>query len=114
VAETPRFENGFPFPMAGDPESVFVNAAFMSIAEPRNRKILELLQITPMTEDEIRDFLHLGDFENSAALHDLAATGLVRANGTGRGAFFTVNREGFLRITDWLAALDLWPPGPRS
>lgn len=112
VAETPRFENGFPYPLPGDPESVFVNAAFMVIAEPRNRKILELLRLMPMTEAELRDFVHLGDFESGASLHDLMATGLVQASGEKRGRYYTLDRQGFSRITNWLAAFELWPQGP--
>jgi len=105
VAETPRFENGFPYPLPGDPEPVFVNAAFMVIAEPRNRKVLELLRLMPMTEAELRDFVHLGDFERGASLHDLMATGLVRASGEKRERFYSLDRQGF-------SAFELWPQGP--
>ena len=107
MSEPPRFENGFPYPLPGDPEPVFVNAAFMVIAEPRNRKILELLRLKPMTEAELRDFVDLGDFEAGASLHDLMATGLVRPSGDGRGTFYSLDRAGFTHVTDWLAAFDL-------
>ena len=112
VAYPPRRDNGFPYPNPGDPEPVFVNAVFLVIAEPRNRGILELLRVAPMTEMELRAFVDLPEADAGAVLHDLIATGLVRVTERKHSVCYVLDRSGFSRITDWMAPFKLWGEEP--
>ena len=95
------FDGTLPILKDDDPEFVHTNAAFIALANPPSRRVLELLAVAPR---DLRDFnAHVGIPDDSMRklLKELQLVGFVRVQG-GR---WELGGPALGRIRDWLALL---------
>ena len=80
--------------------------AFNAVAEPRRRRILEVLAGGERPVNDLVAALGLAQPLVSKHLRVLRAVGLVRAREAGRQRVYEVNGEPLKRIHDWVKAFE--------
>ena len=83
--------------------------AFMAIADPNRRYLLEELRRGPKTVNELAAGLPVSRPAVSQHLKVLLEAGLVNAKAEGTRRVYTVSNAGFLRLNIWLA--QFWAAG---
>ena len=76
--------------------------AFMAIADPNRRYLLEELRRGPKTVNELAAGLPVSRPAVSQHLKVLLDAGLVHAKAEGTRRVYTVSNAGFLRLNIWL------------
>jgi len=76
--------------------------AFMAIADPNRRYLLEELRRGPRTVNELASGLPVSRPAVSQHLKVLLDAGLVQARAEGTRRVYTVSNAGFLRLNIWL------------
>ncbi|PDQ22454.1 transcriptional regulator [Mesorhizobium sanjuanii] len=76
--------------------------AFMAIADPNRRYLLEELRRGPKTVNELAAGLPVSRPAVSQHLKVLLEAGLVNAKAEGTRRIYTVSNAGFLRLNLWL------------
>jgi DNA-binding transcriptional ArsR family regulator len=76
--------------------------AFMAIADPNRRHLLEELRRGPKTVNELAAGLPVSRPAVSQHLKVLLEAGLVNAKAEGTRRVYTVSNAGFLRLNIWL------------
>ncbi|OBQ69739.1 ArsR family transcriptional regulator [Mesorhizobium sp. WSM4312] len=76
--------------------------AFMAIADPNRRHLLEELRRGPKTVNELAAGLPVSRPAVSQHLKVLLDAGLVNAKAEGTRRVYTVSNSGFLRLNIWL------------
>ena len=76
--------------------------AFMAIADPNRRHLLEELRRGPKTVNELASGLPVSRPAVSQHLKVLLDAGLVNAKAEGTRRVYTVSNSGFLRLNIWL------------
>ncbi len=76
--------------------------AFIAIADPNRRTILEELRRTPRTVNELAGFLPVSRPAVSQHLKVLLDAGLVSVKPEGTRRIYAVSTGGFLRLNLWL------------
>jgi DNA-binding transcriptional ArsR family regulator len=76
--------------------------AFMAIADPNRRYLLEELRRGPKTVNELASGLPVSRPAVSQHLKVLLDAGLVQAKAEGTRRVYTVSNAGFLRLNIWL------------
>lgn len=76
--------------------------AFMAIADPNRRYLLEELRRGPKTVNELAAGLPVSRPAVSQHLRVLLDAGLVKAKAEGTRRVYTVSTAGFLRLNVWL------------
>ena len=76
--------------------------AFMAIADPNRRYLLEELRRGPKTVNELASGLPVSRPAVSQHLKVLLDAGLVHAKAEGTRRVYTVSNAGFLRLNIWL------------
>ncbi|BAB50590.1 winged helix-turn-helix transcriptional regulator [Mesorhizobium sp. B2-5-4] len=76
--------------------------AFMAIADPNRRHLLEELRRGPKTVNELAAGLPVSRPAVSQHLKVLLDAGLVNAKAEGTRRVYTVSNAGFLRLNIWL------------
>lgn len=76
--------------------------AFMAIADPNRRYLLEELRRGPKTVNELAAGLPVSRPAVSQHLKVLLEAGLVNAKAEGTRRVYTVSNAGFLRLNIWL------------
>ncbi|AID32916.2 MULTISPECIES: metalloregulator ArsR/SmtB family transcription factor [Mesorhizobium] len=76
--------------------------AFMAIADPNRRHLLEELRRGPKTVNELASGLPVSRPAVSQHLKVLLDAGLVNAKAEGTRRVYTVSNAGFLRLNIWL------------
>ena len=76
--------------------------AFMAIADPNRRYLLEELRRGPKTVNELAAGLPVSRPAVSQHLKVLLDAGLVQAKAEGTRRVYTVSNAGFLRLNIWL------------
>ncbi|ESY70225.1 metalloregulator ArsR/SmtB family transcription factor [Mesorhizobium sp. B283B1A] len=76
--------------------------AFMAIADPNRRHLLEELRRGPKTVNELAAGLPVSRPAVSQHLKVLLDAGLVHAKAEGTRRVYTVSNAGFLRLNIWL------------
>lgn len=95
------FEGKLPVLKPDDPEFVYVNAAFIALAHPPSRRILELLTIAPR---DLRDFrAHVGGDPAFVRqfLDELVQVGFVSQ----QGSRYELHGPAIDRVKQWMAHL---------
>jgi DNA-binding transcriptional ArsR family regulator len=86
--------------------------AFMAIADPNRRHLLEELRRGPKTVNELASGLPVSRPAVSQHLKVLLDAGLVHATADGTRRFYAVNNSGFLSLNIWLD--QFWENGSAS
>jgi DNA-binding transcriptional ArsR family regulator len=76
--------------------------AFMAIADPNRRHLLEELRRGPKTVNELASGLPVSRPAVSQHLKVLLDAGLVQAKAEGTRRVYTVSNAGFLKLNIWL------------
>ncbi|MER8371289.1 metalloregulator ArsR/SmtB family transcription factor [Mesorhizobium sp. M1409] len=76
--------------------------AFMAIADPNRRHLLEELRRGPKTVNELASGLPVSRPAVSQHLKVLLDAGLVHAKAEGTRRVYTVSNTGFLKLNIWL------------
>ncbi len=76
--------------------------AFMAIADPNRRYLLEELRRGPKTVNELASGLPVSRPAVSQHLKVLLDAGLVQARAEGTRRVYTVSNTGFLKLNIWL------------
>lgn len=76
--------------------------AFLAIADPNRRTILEELRRTPRTVSELAGGLPVSRPAVSQHLKVLLDAGLVSVRAEGTKRIYSVDNSGFLRLNIWL------------
>ncbi|MFD2057104.1 ArsR/SmtB family transcription factor [Mesorhizobium calcicola] len=76
--------------------------AFMAIADPNRRHLLEELRRGPKTVNELASGLPVSRPAVSQHLKVLLDAGLVNAKAEGTRRVYTVSNTGFLKLNIWL------------
>ncbi|MER9327997.1 metalloregulator ArsR/SmtB family transcription factor [Mesorhizobium sp. M0488] len=76
--------------------------AFMAIADPNRRYLLEELRRGPKTVNELASGLPVSRPAVSQHLKVLLDAGLVQAKAEGTRRVYTVSNAGFLKLNIWL------------
>ncbi|MBA1141184.1 ArsR/SmtB family transcription factor [Mesorhizobium neociceri] len=76
--------------------------AFMAIADPNRRYLLEELRRGPKTVNELASGLPVSRPAVSQHLKVLLDAGLVQAKAEGTRRVYTVSNTGFLKLNIWL------------
>jgi DNA-binding transcriptional ArsR family regulator len=76
--------------------------AFMAIADPNRRYLLEELRRGPKTVNELASGLPVSRPAVSQHLKVLLDAGLVQAKAEGTRRFYTISSAGFLKLNIWL------------
>ncbi|MBZ9742394.1 MULTISPECIES: ArsR/SmtB family transcription factor [unclassified Mesorhizobium] len=76
--------------------------AFMAIADPNRRHLLEELRRGPKTVNELASGLPVSRPAVSQHLKVLLDAGLVNAKAEGTRRVYTVSNAGFLKLNIWL------------
>ena len=84
--------------------------AFLAIADPNRRYLLEELQRGPKTVNELAAGLPVSRPAVSQHLKVLLDAGLVNAKAEGTRRVYTVSSSGFLRLNIWLD--QFWETSP--
>ncbi|MGB3388532.1 MAG: metalloregulator ArsR/SmtB family transcription factor [Pseudaminobacter sp.] len=79
-----------------------VSDAFMAIADPNRRHLLEELRRGPRTVSELAAGLPISRPAVSQHLKVLLDTGLVRARAQGTKRVYTIDNDGFFTLNLWL------------
>ena len=82
--------------------SMIFSDAFMAIADPNRRYLLEELRRGPKTVNELAAGLPVSRPAVSQHLKVLLDAGLVHAKAEGTRRVYTVSNAGFLRLNIWL------------
>jgi DNA-binding transcriptional ArsR family regulator len=80
--------------------------AFNAVAEPRRRRILELLAPGEQSVNELAASLGVQQPQASKHLRVLREVGLVRVRGVGRQRLYRLNGPGLKPIHDWVTTFE--------
>jgi DNA-binding transcriptional ArsR family regulator len=75
---------------------------FNAVAEPRRRRILNLLQGRERSVNDLAHTLRLQQPQASKHLRVLKQVGLVSVRGAGQQRLYTLNSDGLKPIHDWV------------
>lgn len=81
---------------------MIVSDAFMAIADPNRRHLLEELRRSPRTVSELAAGLPISRPAVSQHLKVLLDTGLVRARAQGTRRVYAIDNDGFFKLNLWL------------
>lgn len=79
-----------------------VSDAFVAIADPNRRHLLEELRRSPRTVSELAAGLPISRPAVSQHLKVLLDTGLVRVRAQGTKRVYTIDNDGFFTLNLWL------------
>jgi DNA-binding transcriptional ArsR family regulator len=89
--------------------SATTSDVFNAVAEPRRRRILDLLARGERSVNAVVESLRMGQPTVSKHLGVLRQVGLVSVRGSGRQRLYRVNAAGLKPIHDWVKAYEtLW------
>lgn len=86
--------------------TVTMTDAFHAVAEPRRRRILDLLAAGERPVNDLAELLGLAQPQVSQHLRVLREVGLVRVRDAGRRRMYRLDPEPLKAIDEWLALYD--------
>lgn len=91
------------------PPALATTDAFTAIAEPRRRRILEVLAGGERPVNDLVDALRIGQPQVSKHLRILRETGLVDVREEGRQRMYRLNGRSLRPIQDWVGGIEqIW------